>query len=164
MPSGAVGQQLTGGFSFGLGGRLNGWLRLPEVSFGIGGGSFDGARLPLEGQRHPLEARATSVFLLRVELALGFEIPLPHVRPYALGRAAGTLYVVDAEVRDARLGRLGSESTSDGRWEVGTEVGLSIALGSRALALNIGWRANWLGSPGHGVSLSLVGGPGVGNE
>jgi hypothetical protein len=152
-----LGARTTGGVSLGVGGRLVRWVRLPELLFSIGGGTVDGRWQQLGGQAAGLEVRATSLFLFRVELAAGIQIPLRHVRPYALGRLAGAYYAVGAEVRHASLGGLGSESVGDWALELGTEVGVAISIGD-GLELDIGWRACWYGTPGHGVTLTLVGG------
>ncbi len=152
-----LGTRTVGGVSFGFGGRLHRWVRLPEFTLTLGGASFtDEPWMALDGQNYGLSTRMTSLFLLRVELAAGFEVPFHYVRPYALGRIGSSLFSAGFDVRDDRLGELGQETVSDGVFEVGSEVGLSILL-SDQMALNIGWRATWLGATGHGVAITLTG-------
>jgi hypothetical protein len=153
---GMLGSTVAGGLSFGVGGRLLRCIRLPEVSLTLGGARIDGGWFELSDQRRGVSMRPTSAFIARFEVALGFEIPIPYLRPYLLGRAAGALYVFGADVRDERLGALGREYASGGGWDLGTEAGLSIPV-SNGLAINIGWRATWYGATGHGVSITLTG-------
>jgi hypothetical protein len=122
------GSPIVGGFNFGSGARPLPWLRIPEISLSIGGGSPDGAWVGMADGSSDFEARLTSMLLLRAELAGGIELDLGPIRPFALGRVGVAGYFVDADIRHADLGDLGTETLSTAAFETGFDVGVAIRI------------------------------------
>jgi len=150
---------IVGGFHFGSGARPLPWLRLPEISLSIGGGSPDGAWVPTtagEGAGE-FEARLTSMLLLRAELAGGVELDLGPVRPFAMGRVGVAGYFVDADIRHADLGDLGTETLSTAAFETGFDVGVALRIHDN-LHVTATWRETFGDSRWRGGLIGLSGG------
>lgn len=146
----------SGGGMFSSGARHHGVLRMPELRLGIGGGDLDARWLsPANGEADGLEVRATGFLYLRAELALGIELPLGAVVPFALARAGYTGWFIDVEVRDAALGNLGTELVADGAWDLGVEVGVAIEVDEH-VDLTAAWRRSFTGPAGDGLVVGVT--------
>ncbi len=153
------GSPIVGGFRFGSGARPLPWLRIPEISLSIGGGSPDGAWVGMADGAPDFQARLTSMLLLRAELAGGVELDLGPIRPFALGRVGVAGYFVDAEVRHADLGELGTETLSTAAFETGFDVGVAIRLVD-GLHVTAQWRETFGDARWRGGMIGLTGGLG----
>lgn len=146
---------LAGGFRFGGGYRPLPWLRIPEFSVSIGGGSADGAWVPVGDDNAAFEARLTSIFLLRGEVAGGVELPLGPLRPFALGRVGVAGYWVGADVRHGEIGDLGTEDLSRAAFEAGFDVGLAVRV-AEGSQISATWRETFGDSRWRGLSFSYT--------
>jgi hypothetical protein len=145
---------VTGGVSFGFGGRLWQVLRFPELRFTLGGASFDIGSVPLSRGDAGLSVGSDSLFLYRIELGAGLQYRLGPVTPFVMVRGSWAGYVFDVHVSHRELGSLGGETVSGGAWEVATDAGLGIELAD-SFELGLAWRHTWVGCPSDGVMLTL---------
>ncbi len=151
------GSPLVGGFNFGSGARPLPWLRLPEISLSIGGGSADGAWVAMTDGSGDFQARLTSMLLLRAEVAGGVELDLGPIRPFALGRIGVAGYFVDADIRHAELGDLGTETLSTAAFETGFDVGLAIRIADN-FHVTAQWRETFGDARWRGAMIGISGG------
>lgn len=146
-------QAVLGGAGLHVGMRAHGFLRGPEIRVMIGGGDIDGGWAPAPGVEG-LELSIQSVFLVRLEAAMGVQVPLGPVVPYVMGRAAVGGAIVNVAVRDQRLGRLGTEHVDAVTLELGVEAGVGFRL-TPGLELGVAFRGSFLGTQSLGMLLTL---------
>lgn len=146
-------QAVLGGAGLHVGMRAHGFLRGPEIRLMLGGGDIDGGWAPAPGVEG-LELSIQSVFLVRLEAAMGVQVPLGPVVPYVMGRAAVGGAIVDVAVRDQRLGRLGTEHVDAVTLELGVEAGVGFRL-TPGLELGVAFRGSFLGTQSLGMLLTL---------
>ncbi len=146
-------QAVLGGAGLHVGMRAHGYLRGPELRIMLGGGDIGGDWAPAPGVEG-LELSVQSVFLVRLEAAMGVQVPLGPVVPYVMGRAAVGGAIVDVAVRDQRLGGLGTEHVDAVTLELGVEAGIGFRL-SPGLELGLAFRGSFLGNQSLGMLLTL---------
>jgi hypothetical protein len=144
--------QLFGSLAFGVGMRAHGYLRGPELRVFLGGGSADGPWTPAQGT--DLELSMRGAFIARGELAVGLQLPLGAVTPYALLRAGVGGAWLSIDVRDERLGELGTESFHTLLADVGVDVGMDVEFGG-GTTLGFVVRGNFLGAESFGGMMTL---------
>lgn len=144
--------QLFGSLAFGVGMRAHGYLRGPELRVFLGGGSADGPWTPAQGT--DLELSMRGAFIARGELAVGLQLPLGPVTPYALLRAGVGGAWLSIDVRDERLGELGTESFHTLLADVGVDVGMDVEFGE-GTTLGFVVRGNFLGAESFGGMMTL---------
>ena len=150
----ALNEAVTGGLSFGFGMRAAHYLRGPDLRFSLGGGDLGGEFAPVQGAPDGVELAIGSIFFIRVELALGLQIPIGPVTPYVVGIGSVGLGLVDVDVRDARLGQLGTETIETGLFSAGFEAGIDVEVDD-GLELGFAFRANVVGTPSLGGVFRL---------
>ncbi|MBX3275147.1 MAG: hypothetical protein KF729_33085 [Sandaracinaceae bacterium] len=139
----------TGGASLHLGMRAGGFLRGPELRFGLGGGQLAEADGLAAQGADGFTFAPRSVFFLRAELAIGLQLPLGPVTPYLVATGSVGVAWVDLEVREARLGGLGTETIEAGLFGAGLEAGLDVTV-DRGMAMGFALRATFAGAPAIG--------------
>ncbi len=149
----ALSGALLGGASLNVGMRAHGFLRGPELRLMVGGGDVGGDWAPAPGV-DGLELSVQSVLLVRLEAAIGLQVPLGPVVPYVMGRAAVGGAIVDVAVRDARLGGLGTEHVDATVLELGIEAGVGFRL-APGLEMGVAFRGSFLGAESLGGMLTL---------
>ena len=85
---------------------------------------------------------------------------LGPIRPFALGRVGLAGYFVDAEVRHADLGPLGTETISRAALEAGFDVGVALRI-TDDLHVTATWRETFGDVRWRGGMLGLSGGFGA---
>ena len=143
----------AGGVGIHVGMRAYDFLRGPELRLMIGGGEVNGPWAPAPGSDR-LELSVRSISVLRLETAVGFQIPLGPVVPYVLGRAGVGLAEAELGVRDASLGRLGSERVTAAMFELGIEAGLAFRV-LPGLELGAAFRGSFLGQESLGAVVTV---------
>jgi hypothetical protein len=152
------GSPVVGGLQFGSGARPLPWLRIPELSLSIGGGSADGAWVTATGDAD-FEARLTSVNVLRAQLAGGVEVDLGPLRPFAMGRIGVAGYFVHADIRHREIGDVGTEHLSTAAFETGFDVGMAFRI-TDDLHVTATWRETFGDARWRGGMIGLSGGLG----
>jgi hypothetical protein len=127
------------GLSFGLGLRPAPWLRLPELTLAFGYGDFEGMSVDLVGGRQSLTGSVHDCWLLRAQLAGGFELDLDPVRLFALAHIGVSGYFAQVDVAGSSIGALGSDTFSTASLEAGWTVGMEIELDPE-IAYTLGYR------------------------
>jgi len=145
----ALENAITGGVTLGLGMRAAGYFRGPDIRFSIGGGELGGPFAPAQGTPDGFELSIQSIFFVRVEMALGLQIPLGPVTPYVVGIGSVGVGLIEVDVRDARLGGLGSETMEAGLFSAGFEAGIDVEVDD-GLELGFAFRANVVGTTSMG--------------
>lgn len=147
-------EAIVGGAMLHVGARFEGVLRGPEVRFFVGGGDVEGAFNPVDGAPAGIELAMRSIFMLRLELALGLQLELGAATPYvqAIGSVGGAW--IDVAVRDAGLGALGTETIEVPLFGAGFEVGVDVEV-EEGMALGFALRANLAGTPSLGGAFRL---------
>lgn len=148
----ALAQALVGGVSINVGMRAHEYIRGPELRIMVGGGDIGGDWVQAPGSE--LELSIQSVALVRLEAALGVQVPLGPVVPYVLGRAAAGGAIIDVGVRHPTLGGLGTEHVDTGVLELGMEAGIGFRL-APGFELGVAFRATFLGAESLGGMLTL---------
>lgn len=128
-----------GGFSLGLGYRPAPWLRLPEMTLAFGYGDFEGMAVDIVGGGQSLTGVMHDCWMLRAQLAGGFDIDLDPVRLYALGHVGLGGYFAQVDVGASSIGGLGSDTYSALSLEAGWTAGMEIEL-DRDVAYTLGYR------------------------
>ena len=139
----------TGGALLHLGMRAGGFLRGPELRFGLGGGQLAEAEGLAAQGAEGFTFAPRSVFFLRAELAVGLQVPLGPVTPYLVATGSVGVAWLDLEVREARLGGLGAETIEAGLFGAGLEAGLDVTV-ERGVAMGFALRATFGGAPAIG--------------
>jgi hypothetical protein len=128
-----------GGFSLGVGYRPLPWLRLPEISLAFGYGNFESAGVSIVGGGQALTGTMHDCFLLRAQIAGGFDLDLDPVRLYALGHFSVGGYFANIDVGGSSIGGLGTDTYSALSLEAGWTLGMEIAI-DRDVAYTLGYR------------------------
>lgn len=155
-PGQGLGNSTVGGVMFGFGMRAEGILRMPELRVLIGGGDTGGSWTRVDGSS--LEVQTRGVFVIQLEAAAGLQVELGPVVPYVLGRASIGGAFLDVNVRDDRLGELGTEHPDALLLQAGIEAGVEVRAGD-GLAISGAFRGSFAGTPSYGgvVTLGFVG-------
>jgi hypothetical protein len=130
---------VLGGLSVVLGARPFPWLRIPEVRFSFGGGDYEGESASWRDGDQQMDATLGSVFLVRAELAGGFELPIDDFAIYAMGHVAIAGYFMEARLGHPSAGDLGVQTLAEDAWELGWTVGISGHIGD-GIRLNAAYR------------------------
>lgn len=137
----ALSQVFTGGAMLHLGMRAFGFLRGPEFRLYLGGGEIDGDPIAAGSG---LEITPRSIFVVRAEMALGFQARLGPATFYAQGLASYGTALIQADVRHTALGDLGSETIEAELPGLGVEAGIDFEVEDGS-TLGVAVRANLLG-------------------
>ena len=151
-PAQGLGTSTVGGVLIGLGLRTEGILRAPELRLILGGGDTGGAWTRVDGSS--LEVQTRGLFIVQVEAAMGVQVELGPVVPYVLARASVGGAFLDVNVRDDRLGRLGTEHADALLLQAGIEAGVEIHTHD-GLVVGGAFRGSFAGTPSYGGVLSL---------
>lgn len=127
------------GLSFGFGYRPLPWLRLPELTLSFGYGDFEGTSVGITGGGQALTGSMHDCWLLRAQLAGGFDVDLDPVRFYALGHVGVGGYFAQVDVGGSSIGALGSDTYSAASLELGWTAGVEVEL-DREIAYTFGFR------------------------
>ena len=155
-PGQGLGNSTVGGVMLGFGMRAEGILRMPELRVLIGGGDTGGSWTRVDGSS--LEVQTRGIFVIQLEAAAGLQVELGPVVPYVLGRASIGGAFLDVNVRDDRLGELGTEHPDALLLQAGIEAGVEVRAGD-GLAISGAFRGSFAGTPSYGgvVTLGFVG-------
>ena len=140
-----------GGFTFGAGYRPKRWLRLPEVRLSLGMGPVRGDWRRLD---NGLEVRPERLLVARAEVLIGVEYDFEHFSPFLRVYGSYGLATLRVEVRDAQLGRLGSEGARRGMGDIGAEAGITWNLNEH-FGIAFAYRYSVFGAATHGAMLAL---------
>lgn len=149
----ALREQALGGVGLAVGMRGFEYLRGPELRLMVGGGSMDGD-VYMPTTQEGIDVALQAVTFLRLEAAVGLQLPLGPVVPYVLARAAVGGAWIDVGVRDARLGKLGTETLDMTTLELGIEAGLGIRV-IEGLEVGLAFRGSFLGNESLGGVITL---------
>jgi len=147
-----------GGLTFGGGYKPLPWLRIPEIRLSFGVGNARGSWVPSTVDPE-IEVRASRASIFRIEILGGFEYDLGPVTPFVRGFAAAGAVIVAADVRESRLGRLGTERVGAGFGALGTEVGVEVRFRHEQsdLGIQLGYRRTLVGGPSeHALMVGLA--------
>lgn len=148
------------GISLAVGVRGFRFLRGPELSFHYSGGGGNGEEFRPSGI-DGLELALGSVETLRMAVAVGVEVALGEVVvPYLLGRAGFGVAFIDVEVREDRLGALGTETLERGILELAMEAGVGFRP-KPGIELGLMVRGNLLGTQSFGGAFTVSVEPGT---
>jgi hypothetical protein len=142
----------VGGVALAFGIRPHPFVRGPELRVSVSGGEIDGAWTAGGPQGFELSLR--SLTAVRFETAFGLQLPLGPVVPYAMVRGSVGAAWIDVQVRDARLGVLGTETVEVGLHELGLETGLAVRTGD-GFELGFALRASFLGTESLGAAFGF---------
>lgn len=130
---------ILGGLSVVLGARPLPWLRIPELRFSFGGGDYEGESASWRDGNQAMDATLGTMFVVRAELAGGFELPIDDFAIYAMGHVAIAGYFVEARLMHPSAGDLGVQTLAEDAWEVGWTIGISGQIGD-GVRLNAAYR------------------------
>lgn len=145
----------VGGASIALGMRAGRYFRGPELRVLFGGSDAEGPWAAAPSGPDGLTLSVRSAFMVRVEAAMGLQLPLGPVTPYVLGRAAAGAAWVDVAVEDARLGALGTETVEAEVLELGIEAGIEVHPSDDGFIMGFAFRGSFLGTPSLGGMITV---------
>ncbi|MEZ4336487.1 MAG: hypothetical protein R3B82_07665 [Sandaracinaceae bacterium] len=148
----AMTEVVTGGVALHAGIRAGGFFRGPEIRLGLGGGDIEGEPVPVQVDGFALAV--SSIFYLRAELALGFQLPLGPVTPYVVATGSVGVAFLDVEVQEGRLGSLGTETVAAGLFGAGLEAGVDVEIDD-GTALGFAFRGSFVGTPSLGGAFRV---------
>lgn len=148
----AMTEVVTGGIALHAGIRAGGFFRGPEIRLGLGGGDIEGEPVPVQVDGFALAV--SSIFYLRAELALGFQLPLGPVTPYVVATGSVGVAFLDVDVQEGRLGSLGTETVAAGLFGAGLEAGVDVEIDD-GTALGFAFRGSFVGTPSLGGAFRV---------
>lgn len=145
---------VVGGLMVNVGMRAVGFVRGPELRIYLGGGSVqDGPWMAAPGH-DTLELQVGSSFVFRLETAFGVQAELGPVVPYLVARAAMGGAWIDVNVRDSRLGEIGTETVDGLLLELGLEAGIGLRP-TEGVEVGFAFRGTFVGAPSYGGVVSV---------